>query len=1007
VRFSISKKPLPSGASASAAVHPLREAIIAGIIVAGSITLGAYSVYERARTEKLEDVRQHVREAATRLASLTRGIVNEAEKPQDHVAGEMESTLKIIDSNDTVISRVYSFQVDADEEETILDTHESGKSRPLPKALKLARHHFRSLPRGAKHEPWVHVGDEKMTGVALIDANAHAIRHAIGVEADMKHLEVRLAAVRDAFTSTAMGGVFIGFIAAVFVWKTRRRTALAQLEAERSRRMEDAVIQALGEIVYTYDLSTGTFRWRGKFGELFGPAFDETATEHEKWLEHIHPDDRQRYRKAFETAAKNRSSMVQEYRVSKADGSELWVLDRSNPIKVGDEEFLVGSLIDLTDRRTAEELLQLFFDETATAHLVFDGDEILDANPAALTLLGAQTKGDLTDKPLWTFWPRRQQPSGTLSAEAWAPRVHEAVEFGLCRFEWQFLSLDGRQIDCDVFLRHAMLQGRMVLLMACYDISPIKRAQALLIESEQRFRDVSEAVGEFIWEVDADGKYTYASRRVSEILGNDPSEVIGRSPWDWVHEDDREAAIARSEEITKSRMPFRNFEHRIRQPNGRVLWVSLSGKPLFDSAGALVGYRGVTLDITRHRAYEQELLLQKEAAEAAARAKSSFLAMMSHEIRTPLNSVLGFADLVLDTELTPIQREYLNTIKSSGDALLVLLNDILDFSKIESGRLDVETRPVDIAGCVHEVVRLYQLRADEKGLTITVDIARDVPTFLNSDGARLRQILLNLVGNAVKFTEQGGIQIRVGIAASTDDAVETLHIRVVDTGIGVPAELKSRLFQPFSQAESSTNRRFGGTGLGLAISKRLAHLLGGDLWLEDTPEKGATFHLALPAIRSSAEEIEKTADAGRRAQSLGTLALKSGPLRVLVVDDNSLNRRLTMKILEQIGAQPSSAASAEECFQMLETGTFDAILMDVQMPETDGLEATREIRRREQRDGSHSPIPIIALTADAMSGDRERCLGAGMTGYLSKPLRRHELIRALETAVSEPDSRKT
>jgi CheY-like chemotaxis protein len=354
---------------------------------------------------------------------------------------------------------------------------------------------------------------------------------------------------------------------------------------------------------------------------------------------------------------------------------------------------------------------------------------------------------------------------------------------------------------------------------------------------------------------------------------------------------------------------------------------------------------------------------------------------------------------VLDTQLDAVQRDYLETIKRSGDALLVLLNDILDFSKIESGRMEVDIRATDLPRCIREVLDLHQLNATAKKIRLVCDIAPDLPRYALTDGSRLRQILLNLVGNAVKFTNRG--EIRVSASLKPDEAGARIHIVVSDTGIGISPLQRERLFKPFTQADSSTTRRFGGTGLGLAISKRLAKLLGGDLALLDRDGPGAAFRVELPANLPGAQDSEKPAVKPEPDLfSLDPGARFGGRVpRVLVVDDNTLNRRLTTQLLHQLGAETATAASAEECFEKLTEAEFDLVLMDVQMPGMDGLDATLHLRAQDRWRTQR----IVALTADAMVGDRERCLAAGMDDYLTKPLRREELARVVRESMRPRD----
>jgi len=521
-----------------------------------------------------------------------------------------------------------------------------------------------------------------------------------------------------------------------------------------------------------------------------------------------------------------------------------------------------------------------------------------------------------------------------------------------------------------------------------------------LREVERRLRDVADAAGEYIWEVDSDGHFTYLSDRVLDVLGYPMEKLIGQNPLSFVPSEDLESVREVSDSLVREKKRFRDFEHRMIRGDGKTIWLSLNGVPVSNQLGQITGYRGAGLDITARKHAEQELIREKEAAQTADRAKSEFLAVMSHEIRTPLNSVLGFADLLTETSLDPIQKEQVDMIRRSGDALLVLLNDILDFSRIESGKMPIQPSAVEIRECLRDVVDLYGATAQAKGLKIRTEVDESVPGALCTDPGRLRQILLNLVGNAVKFTPSGEIVVSAKRnARDPGDGRFPLLVEISDTGIGIPPDRVARLFKPFSQADSSTTRRFGGTGLGLVICKRLAELLGGDVSLVKSSPSGSVFALELDLVTMPvfAEESKSSAAAATRpAKESGR---SSGDWRVLVVEDNAVNRMLAQRMILSLGFESDPAENGLAGAEAHEKNPYDIIFMDLQMPVMDGVEAAEKIRAFEKSHPECAASRIIALTADAMAGDRQRCMDAGMNDYLSKPLRRPELATALEKAV--------
>ncbi len=381
----------------------------------------------------------------------------------------------------------------------------------------------------------------------------------------------------------------------------------------------------------------------------------------------------------------------------------------------------------------------------------------------------------------------------------------------------------------------------------------------------------------------------------------------------------------------------------------------------------------------------------KVRAEAANRAKSEFLANMSHEIRTPMNAILGMAELALTTDSPAEQKRYLSTVKSSADALLQIIDDILDVSKIEAGKLDLHPSPFKLRDTLSDMLEVLAARAAEKDIELACQVSNRVPDVLNGDSNRLRQVLMNLVGNAIKFTDRGEVFVTVDMDGEIQDDALALHFVVTDTGIGIPGDKQQMIFESFVQADGSMTRRYGGTGLGLAISSRLVNLMGGRIWVDSQVDRGSSFHFTarFNLIPGEAGEPHPAEHSFKKA---------AAPLRVLLAEDNEINQQVATEFLQMRGHEVRLAQNGLEALAAIASERFDVILMDVQMPKMDGFQATRTIRENEKRTGEH--IPIVALTGYAMKGDRQRCIDAGMDAYISKPIRSQELFDMIESCAS-------
>ena len=760
----------------------------------------------------------------------------------------------------------------------------------------------------------------------------------------------------------------------------------ARLTASRS--LSDSLTESLPGVVCIFNASGVIRRWNTNFlgyspAEMLGANIISTVAPES--LETVHPT----MKKAFEKGTSEADALL----IAKS-GTGIPCFLTGVRILFENEICVLGIALDISTRKQAEEHIRLqsaALESAANAVVITDPRGTIQwVNPAFTRLTGYTPEEAIGKNP-------RILKSGKQESSFYTHLWKTVLEGKVWAGEITNRKKNGQLYDEEMTIAPVRSEtGEITNFIAIkQDVTERKRIESALRQSEEQFRDIAENIREVFWMMSPSAdEILYISPAYEKVWGR-TRESLYQNPMSWIeviHPDDLEGAHALFARQLQGELV--ESEYRIRTPDGKEKWISDRAFPVRDNAGQLIRIVGIATETTERKCYEEDLVRAREAAEVANRAKSEFLANMSHELRTPMNGVIGMTDLVLETDLTPEQAEYLHMVKGSADALLTLLNDILDFSKMEARKLELDNLSFNLRKSLGDVIKSLAVKAQQKGLEFIFDVSPEVPATILGDPSRLRQVLVNLIGNSIKFTEKGEVEVNVRMVDHKAKSA-VLHFSVRDTGIGIPADKQQTIFDAFSQADSSTTRKYGGTGLGLTITARLVGLMGGRIWIESEISKGSTFHFTIQVGTEVTEAPYESFDVSQLAG-----------VRVLVVDDNATNRRILEDSVIRWKMIPTVAASAMAALQALQRedasgARFPLLLADVHMPEIDGFGLVERMRQ----DPSMSGVRIVLLTSSGERGDAARCRELGIAAYLKKPFDRLELRDVLLRVLAEDPSR--
>ncbi|MFI4986715.1 MAG: ATP-binding protein [Alphaproteobacteria bacterium] len=815
-----------------------------------------------------------------------------------------------------------------------------------------------------------------------------------------------------------LGTALLVVIGVVLIWNRRlQREVVKRRDAEQTIKVQIAFQQALMDNIpnpISYkDAEAMFFGCNRAYEAAFGVTRESLLGTTVLDLESIPLADRQRYYEEDLAVIRERGSKHLESRTRFADGTMhdilLWKAFFSLPD--GSPGGILNIIVDVTERKRAEQAIA---DQLALQ------EALVDAIPSPIYLKDHEaryvgcnrafeeafdTKRELikgmTARDLSFLAPERREAFYQRDLELLRTNGHSFTES-------QFKFADGKLHDTLFWVHTFALPGGRPggLVGVIVDVSEQKRLERQAQEAERRLRDMTNSVPGAVYQFriapDGSRAYSFISEGVKQLRGVERDEVLRNFEvlWDQVLDEDKPGFSRELKRVVAEGIPLR-YQARVRLPDGTVKWLEAAADSHKDPDGAVI-LNGYWFDVTERRNMQAALEVAKEAADAANRAKSSFLATMSHEIRTPMNGVLGMLELLSLSKLSPEQHHSLESVRESGRSLLRIIDDILDFSKIEAGKLEVRPEAVSVAEIVESVMQVYIGVASSKNLLLEKSLDPGISPAVTADPLRLRQILNNFASNALKFTAEGRVEIKAELVERRD-GIDVVRFSVKDTGIGVAPADQQKLFQPFVQAEGDTTRRFGGTGLGLTICRRLADMMNGTIEMESAAGKGTTMRLTLPLPIADPKDLP--AKAKRRGPSAAALAARrpapsledaraDGTL-VLLADDHPTNRALLLRQLNILGYAAEAAENGVEALEKWQSGRFALLITDCHMPEMDGYDLARAIRKLEAENGGRR-APIIACTANALADEGAVCIAAGMDGYLPKPVELEALLGALE-----------